>query len=97
MTDGPYTEAKDIVSGYMVIDATDLSQALELAKGCANSKMSAAIRKRAGRAGLRLQTGCVLFEQSQSMGDCEYRKIRHYFGFCCREPLRVASYPGHQA
>jgi hypothetical protein len=33
-TDGPYTEAKDIVGGYMVIQATDLEQAAKLAAGC---------------------------------------------------------------
>src|SRR5262249_42098680 len=34
VNDGPYAEAKDVVGGYMVIEAKDLSNALELAKGC---------------------------------------------------------------
>jgi hypothetical protein len=34
ITDGPYTESKDIVGGYTLIEAKDLAQAAELAKGC---------------------------------------------------------------
>lgn len=34
VTDGPYVEAKDLVLGFMVIEARDLQQAIELAKGC---------------------------------------------------------------
>jgi hypothetical protein len=32
--DGPYAEAKDTIGGYLIIQATDLAQAVELAKGC---------------------------------------------------------------
>lgn len=32
--DGPYAEAKDVVGGYMVIDARDLPHAVEISKGC---------------------------------------------------------------
>lgn len=32
--DGPYAEAKDIVNGYMLIEAKDLAHAVELSKGC---------------------------------------------------------------
>jgi hypothetical protein len=32
--DGPYAEAKDIIGGYVVIEARDLAQATELSKGC---------------------------------------------------------------
>jgi hypothetical protein len=32
--DGPFAEAKDVVGGYSLIDARDLEQAVELAKGC---------------------------------------------------------------
>ena len=32
--DGPYAEAKDIVGGYIVIEAKDLGQAVEVSKGC---------------------------------------------------------------
>lgn len=32
--DGPYAEAKDVVGGYVVVEATDLAHAVELSKGC---------------------------------------------------------------
>jgi hypothetical protein len=32
--DGPYAEAKDVVNGFMLIDAEDLSHAVEISKGC---------------------------------------------------------------
>lgn len=34
ITDGPYPESKDIVGGYTLVEAKDLSQAAELAGGC---------------------------------------------------------------
>lgn len=34
VTDGPYAEAKDTIGGYLVLQANDLDQAVELAKGC---------------------------------------------------------------
>ncbi|MBC5801922.1 MAG: hypothetical protein GIX03_02680 [Candidatus Eremiobacteraeota bacterium] len=34
ITDGPYAETKDLVGGYTLIEAKDLSQAAELSKGC---------------------------------------------------------------
>src|SRR5215471_20556517 len=34
VTDGPYAEAKDIVLGFIVVEARDLAHAAELAKGC---------------------------------------------------------------
>jgi len=34
VTDGPYIEAKDSVGGFMLIDAGDMDQAVELSKGC---------------------------------------------------------------
>ena len=34
ITDGPYPESKDVVGGYTLIEAKDLSQAAELAGGC---------------------------------------------------------------
>lgn len=32
--DGPFAEAKDVVGGYTLIQASDIVQAAELAKGC---------------------------------------------------------------
>jgi hypothetical protein len=34
ITDGPYVEVKDSIQGYMVLQAKDIDQAVELAKGC---------------------------------------------------------------
>ena len=34
VTDGPFAEAKDVVSGYRLILAKDLNEAAELSKGC---------------------------------------------------------------
>ncbi len=34
VTDGPYAEAKDLVLGFIVIEANDLTQAAELAERC---------------------------------------------------------------
>ena len=32
--DGPYAEAKDVVAGYILVEAKDLTHATELATGC---------------------------------------------------------------
>jgi hypothetical protein len=32
--DGPYAEAKDVVGGYVTVEADDIAQAVELSKGC---------------------------------------------------------------
>jgi hypothetical protein len=34
VTDGPYAESKDIIGGYTLVEAKDLSQAAGLASGC---------------------------------------------------------------
>jgi len=34
VTDGPYVEVKDFIQGYMIVEAKDIDQAVELAKGC---------------------------------------------------------------
>ena len=34
VTDGPFAEAKDVVGGYSVVIAKDLSHATELSQGC---------------------------------------------------------------
>jgi hypothetical protein len=34
VTDGPFAEAKDVIGGYTLIEASDLDQAVELSKGC---------------------------------------------------------------
>lgn len=34
VTDGPYVEAKDMVLGFIVVEARDLDEAVEVSKGC---------------------------------------------------------------
>jgi hypothetical protein len=34
VTDGPYTESKDLVGGYLYVMADTIDQATEIAKGC---------------------------------------------------------------
>jgi hypothetical protein len=34
ITDGPYAETKEIISGFIVVRAAKLAEAVELAKGC---------------------------------------------------------------
>ena len=34
VTDGPYAEAKDVVGGYLIVNAGSLDEATELARGC---------------------------------------------------------------
>jgi hypothetical protein len=34
LTDGPFAEAKEVVGGYLVVNAATLDQATEIAKGC---------------------------------------------------------------
>jgi hypothetical protein len=34
VTDGPFVEAKDLIIGFIVVEARDLAHAAEIAKGC---------------------------------------------------------------
>jgi hypothetical protein len=34
VTDGPFAEAKDVIGGYLIVNAKDLAAAFEIAKGC---------------------------------------------------------------
>ncbi len=34
VTDGPFAETKDIVLGFIVVEARDIAEAVELARGC---------------------------------------------------------------
>jgi hypothetical protein len=34
VTDGPFTEAKEIVGGYLIVNANDIDHAVEISKGC---------------------------------------------------------------
>lgn len=34
VTDGPYTETKDLIGGFTIVEARDIEQAVELSRGC---------------------------------------------------------------
>ena len=34
VTDGPFIEAKEIVGGYLIVNAKDINAAVEISKGC---------------------------------------------------------------
>src|SRR6185295_17653243 len=34
VTDGPFIEAKEMVGGYLVVNAKDINEAVEISKGC---------------------------------------------------------------
>ena len=34
VTDGPFTEAKDLIGGFSIVEARDIDQAVELSRGC---------------------------------------------------------------
>jgi hypothetical protein len=46
VTDGPFAEAKDVVGGYTLIEAEDLSEAVELSKGCPIFEVEGAVEVR---------------------------------------------------
>lgn len=46
VTDGPYAEAKDLVSGILVVSAASLDAAVELARGCPIYEYSGSVEVR---------------------------------------------------
>jgi hypothetical protein len=46
VSDGPYAEAKDLVGGYTLIEASDLAHAAEIAKGCPILEVGGAVEVR---------------------------------------------------
>lgn len=46
VTDGPYTEAKEVIGGYFTISAADYDDAVETAKGCPHLKYGGRIELR---------------------------------------------------
>lgn len=46
VTDGPFAEAKDVVGGYTVIEASSLDQAVQLSKGCPIFEVDGAVEVR---------------------------------------------------
>ena len=46
VTDGPFVEVKDVGGGYTLIEAEDLSEAVELSKGCPIFEVEGAVEVR---------------------------------------------------
>jgi hypothetical protein len=46
VNDGPYAEAKDVIGGYIVIEAMDIAHAVELSKGCPILEVSGSVEVR---------------------------------------------------
>jgi hypothetical protein len=46
VTDGPFTETKDVVGGYTLIEARDLAEAVDLSKGCPIFEVDGAVEVR---------------------------------------------------
>ena len=46
VTDGPYTEIKEFISGYIVLNAGSLGEAVEIAKGCPIFKLGGNVEVR---------------------------------------------------
>ena len=46
VTDGPYAESKDLVSGTVVLEAASLEEAAELARGCPILEMDGSVEVR---------------------------------------------------
>ena len=38
VVDGPFAEGKEVIAGYMIIDAPDLASAVDIARRCPNAK-----------------------------------------------------------
>lgn len=45
ITDGPYTEVKEFINGYIVVKTADVDEAIELAKGCPILKVGGILNK----------------------------------------------------
>jgi hypothetical protein len=46
VTDGPYAESKDSIGGYVMVEAKDLDQAVELSKGCPIFELNGSVEVR---------------------------------------------------
>jgi|SRR5579862_7477363 hypothetical protein len=46
VTDGPFAEAKDVVGGYTLVEASNMDQAVELSKGCPIFEVDGAVEVR---------------------------------------------------
>ena len=46
VTDGPYTEGKEVVGGYFIVNANDFDEAVEIAKDCPDYEYGGSVQVR---------------------------------------------------
>ncbi len=46
VTDGPYTEGKEVVGGYFIIEAADINEAVEVSKDCPDFDLGSSVQVR---------------------------------------------------
>ncbi len=46
VTDGPYTEGKEIVGGFFIINANDINEAVEISKECPDLELGTSVQVR---------------------------------------------------
>src|SRR5262249_49727181 len=107
VTDGPFMEAKDLVNGFLFVEARDLAQATALASGCPMLEGDGSVEVRPGRK-LDLETGAAWPGASRSSGASRGAWSRRSPGSSgcttwlwrrtsCRTPSAAPSSPGRSA
>jgi hypothetical protein len=46
VTDGPYTEGKEVVGGFFIINAADMKEAVEISKECPDYEIGGSVQVR---------------------------------------------------
>ncbi|MBC7874532.1 MAG: hypothetical protein H7Y01_11075 [Ferruginibacter sp.] len=46
VTDGPYTEGKEVIGGYFIINAKDINEAVALSKNCPDFELGGTVQVR---------------------------------------------------
>jgi len=46
VTDGPFTEGKEVVGGFFIVNAKDMQDAVEMAKDCPNYELGGSVQVR---------------------------------------------------
>ncbi len=46
VTDGPYTEGKEVVGGFFIINAKDINEAVEISKECPDFELGGTVQVR---------------------------------------------------
>ena len=46
VTDGPYTEGKEVVGGFFIVNAKDMDEAVNIAKDCPDYELGASVQVR---------------------------------------------------